>query len=81
MILTFLHLFLFLKKYKLSKNRKAETIEKFFNNNPIDAVIHCAALARMKECEENPTKAIQKGYHRNFIISLLNLKIVKNSDI
>ena len=38
---------------------KPETIQNFFNNNEIDAVIHCAALARMKECEENIIKAVQ----------------------
>jgi len=36
-----------------------ETIKKFFGNNDFDAIIHCAALARMKECEENPSKAIE----------------------
>lgn len=38
---------------------KPSTIEKFFEKNNFDAVIHCAALARMKDCEINPTKAIQ----------------------
>lgn len=38
---------------------KPKTIENFFCNNDIDAVIHCAALARMGECEENPAKAIE----------------------
>jgi len=38
---------------------KPETIKKFFNNNEIGAVIHCAAMARMKECEENPSGAIE----------------------
>jgi len=37
---------------------KPETIANFFDNNDFDAVVHCAALARMKECEENPIKAI-----------------------
>ncbi|MBI2523104.1 sugar nucleotide-binding protein [Candidatus Woesearchaeota archaeon] len=36
-----------------------DTIKKFFDNNNFDAVVHCAALARMRECEENPTKAIE----------------------
>ena len=34
-------------------------IEAFFNSFPIDAVIHCAALARMSECEKDPLKALQ----------------------
>jgi len=38
---------------------KPESIEKFFGNNDIDAIIHCAALARLKDCEDNPNKAIQ----------------------
>ncbi|MBU89918.1 hypothetical protein CMO94_00120 [Candidatus Woesearchaeota archaeon] len=37
---------------------KPESIQNFFDNNNFDGVIHCAALARMKECEENPAKAI-----------------------
>ena len=38
---------------------KPNSIKKFFGNNELDAVIHCAALARMGECEENPIKAIE----------------------
>lgn len=38
---------------------KPETIKKFFENNKIEGVIHCAAMARMKECEENPAAAIE----------------------
>ena len=38
---------------------KPETIEEFFKSNEFDAVIHCAAMARMKECHENPDKAIE----------------------
>ncbi|MBW2977061.1 sugar nucleotide-binding protein [Candidatus Woesearchaeota archaeon] len=37
---------------------KPETIKKFFDSNDIDAVIHCAALARMRECANEPAKAI-----------------------
>src|SRR3989338_1613329 len=33
-------------------------IKSFFSNNDFDAVIHCAALARMSECEKHPEKAI-----------------------
>lgn len=36
-------------------------IEKFFQQNEIDAVIHCAALARMGECERDPIEAIEKN--------------------
>lgn len=38
---------------------KPHSIKKFFDGNSIDAVIHCAALARMVECESNPIKALQ----------------------
>ena len=38
---------------------KPETIQKFFDKNDFDAVIHCAAMARMRECHENPDKAIE----------------------
>jgi dTDP-4-dehydrorhamnose reductase len=34
------------------------SIRKFFNGRSLDAVIHCAALVSMKECEENPLKAL-----------------------
>ena len=38
---------------------KTITIKKYFNNNDFAAVIHCAAMARMLECEQNPYKAIE----------------------
>jgi len=38
---------------------KPNTVKKFLDNNDFDAVIHCAAMARVKECEENPAKAIE----------------------
>ena len=34
-------------------------IEKFFQSNEINAIINCVALARIKECEENPVKALE----------------------
>ena len=36
-----------------------ESVEKFFQNNKIDVIIHCAALARMKICEKDPITAIK----------------------
>lgn len=36
----------------------AASVEKFFAKNDFDAVIHCAAMARVSECEKNPTAAI-----------------------
>lgn len=35
------------------------SIEKYFKKHDFDAIIHCAALARMAECESDPVKAIQ----------------------
>lgn len=37
----------------------AGMIEEFFTLNEFDAVIHCAALARMKECEIHPQRAVR----------------------
>lgn len=38
---------------------KPDTVRKFLESNPVDAVVHCAALARMGECHQNPVKAIE----------------------
>ncbi len=35
-----------------------ESVEKFFTKNDIESVIHCAALARVSECEQKPAEAI-----------------------
>ncbi len=34
------------------------SVEKFFSQNGFDAIIHCAAMARVSECEKEPEKAI-----------------------
>lgn len=34
-------------------------LEKFIISKKINLIIHCAALARVKECEKNPLKAMQ----------------------
>ena len=36
-----------------------DSVSKFFQNNEIDALIHCAANTNIQECEENPIKAIE----------------------
>jgi len=36
-----------------------DAIMAYFAENEIDALIHCAAIARMRDCAEEPTKAIQ----------------------
>lgn len=53
---------------------KPETIKFFFEKNNIDAVIHCAALARMKDCNENPAKAIETNTvgTANLVIETIN---------
>ena len=38
---------------------KPNTIQNFFEKNNINAVIHCAALARMRECHADQAKAIE----------------------
>ncbi|MEK6925723.1 MAG: sugar nucleotide-binding protein [Nanoarchaeota archaeon] len=43
--------------YKLDICNK-ESISNFLKNNKFDAVIHCAALTSMVECERNPVNAI-----------------------
>lgn len=35
------------------------SIGKFYRSNKIDAVIHCAAMARMSECDKDPREAIR----------------------
>ena len=40
---------------------KPPIIEYFFNTHTIDAVIHCAALARVGICETNPSEAIERN--------------------
>jgi dTDP-4-dehydrorhamnose reductase len=38
---------------------KPAEISWFFDAHPVDAVIHCAALARMLECETHPARALE----------------------
>ena len=38
---------------------KAAAVDKFFEENDFDTVIHCAAMARVGECEKQPEKAIE----------------------
>ena len=35
-----------------------DSIGKFFNTHAFDAIIHCAAMARVGECEKSPNKAL-----------------------
>ena len=36
-----------------------ESVHKFISNHDILTIVHCAALARMGECEKNPMEAIK----------------------
>lgn len=47
--------------------------ESFFSNNKIDALIHCAALARMADCESNPIEAIRTNVNgtANLVMAVL----------
>ncbi|MEK6984363.1 MAG: sugar nucleotide-binding protein [Nanoarchaeota archaeon] len=49
---------------------KSITVEKFFEKNDFDSLIHCAALARMTECETDPIKAVQTN-----ILGTINLVV------
>lgn len=53
---------------------KFSAVERFFNKHNIDAVVHCAALARMAECEEDPVKAISANIvgTSNLIMAVLS---------
>lgn len=43
-------------------------VERFFQANEVDSVIHCAALARLSECEKDPIRAAETN-----IFGTLNL--------
>lgn len=36
----------------------AESVDGFFSKNNFDALIHCAAMARVSECEKEPERAV-----------------------
>lgn len=38
---------------------EAAAVDKFFEENDFDAIIHCAAMARVSECEQQPEKAVE----------------------
>ena len=58
-------------------------IENYLLKNNIDLIIHCAALARVRECELNKEKAIKINITgtSNIIKSVLKVKKIKNKDI
>ncbi len=62
-------------KKKLNISNK-KNIEKYLFKNNINLVLHCAALARVKECENNKKKAkkINVDGTRNIVNSILKFK-------
>lgn len=56
---------------------KASSIGKYFKNHKFDAVIHCAALARMSECEKNPINAIKTNIEgtANLVMTVMDREI------
>ncbi|KAF0135182.1 MAG: ligand-binding protein RmlD family [Candidatus Saganbacteria bacterium] len=62
---------------------KPKRIEKYLNENTIDAIIHCAALARMSECEKDPAKALHVNSIGTayLVAEILKREIHKNNKI
>ena len=61
---------------------KSEQIEAYFRDHKIDAIIHCAAIARPSECEKNPVKAIETNIigTSNLVMEVINQnKLIKSS--
>lgn len=58
-------------------------LEKYLNKNDINLIIHCAALARVRECELNRTKAekVNVTGTKNIVDSILRIKKYQNKDI
>jgi len=62
---------------------KKNQIEKYLINNNIDLILHCAGLARVKECQLNKHKAkkINIDGTENIVKSILKIKKNKKKDI
>jgi len=60
-----------------------KNLEKYLIKHEIDLVIHCAALARIKECEINKDKAkrINIAGTKNLVLSILKIKKNYNKKI
>lgn len=57
------------------------SVDSFLASNPPDAVIHCAAMARMHECEKNPASAILANTVGTANLALSLLHRAKNSRV
>ena len=60
-----------------------DSVQRYCEQNSFDTVIHCAALARMGECEQNPIKAfdINTGGTLNLVRAIRKIEEVKNTNI
>jgi len=63
--------------------KNSEQIISFINDNNISSVIHCAASARMKNCEKNPMEAINVNLvgTANLVNSVLEFEKKENTSI
>jgi len=69
-------------KQRLDITQSASIDDYFFHNN-FDIVIHCAALARMARCEENPIEAIRTNINgtSNLVSSIMKIEEKKEKKI
>ena len=69
--------------HKILDITEPKKVKEFFDENDFDAIIHCAALARMEECEKNPIQAIKTNIVGtcNLVSEVINKNNKKNMDI
>ena len=62
---------------------QSSSIDKYLNNNDINYVIHCAAIARFTLCEKNPQEAIMTNIigTSNLVRSLMKIEDKKRKKI
>jgi len=60
-----------------------DLVDSYFKKNSFDAVIHCAALARMGECEANPDQAFETNTlgTLNLVNGIIEIERSKNKSI
>ncbi|MFC1646015.1 SDR family oxidoreductase, partial [Candidatus Omnitrophota bacterium] len=62
---------------------KPSLLERYFKQHKFDAIINCAALARMGECEKNPLKAVETNIigTANLVMAVINMQDKLNTTI
>ncbi len=62
---------------------KIKSLKKFFQKKDFDLVINCAAMARMRECEKNPSEAINTNINGtiNLVKAIIKYEKEKNKNI